>query len=131
MKYGNRSRWKKIVGSPITLVVVVMLLLFLAKGNWNLYKKTEVSAARLTQARLELDTLKDREQVIAGKVQKLSTPEGIEAEIRTKFHGVKAGESVAVIIDDEQSASAKSAFDMATSTLGWWGRLMRKVGVGN
>jgi cell division protein FtsB len=132
MKYGNRSLWKRILASPLTTCAIGILLIVLIRGSWNLYQKTKLSETRLAQARIELEALKQRQSDVAQKVERLSTDEGIEAEIRTKFHAVKAGESVAVIIDESQMANAKSSQEnsQATTTAGWWKRMLHMFGIG-
>jgi cell division protein FtsB len=132
MKYGKQAKkslWKRMRGSAATLVFVAILFVFLARATWNLYSRVDTSAAKLAQAQTELAILKSRESNLARKVGYISTQQGIEAEIRSKFHAVKEGESVAVIIDDKdrtrqnQAAVVGSASTTATTTRSWWRRL--------
>ena len=131
MKYGNRSSfWKKVVASPLTLIVSAVLLAVLAKANWNIYTKASLSNTKLNQAQIELARQQARETELSGKVSDLSTDQGIEAEIRTKYHAVKEGESVAVIIDENKTASVVDAsMTVATTSVSWWGRMLRGLGL--
>jgi len=140
MNYGNRSKLNRIASSPITLVIVIMLFAIVTRAAWTIHEKAVSGAAKLSQAAAELEKLQARQSDLTEKVAYLSTDNGIESEIRTRYRAVKPGESVAVIVDDSQTASADAAdqSDMgqdstssaqATSTapLGWWGRLLRKL----
>ena len=127
MKYGNRSLWQKIIASPLSVIVFAVLLAILARATWNIYNKANLSSAKLTQAQRELLQLQKRDSELLAKVGQLSTDQGIEAEIRTKYHAVKEGESVAVILDDGQTAGAANASSTAV-TMGWWGRFWHFFG---
>jgi len=63
-------------------------------------------------------------------VSRLSTDEGIEAEIRSKYPAVKQGESVAVIIGDSNLDSSSN--DTATSSIqivhtAWWEKVLQMI----
>ncbi|MEN9524373.1 MAG: hypothetical protein RL536_442 [Candidatus Parcubacteria bacterium] len=133
MKYGNSSVWKKVLGSPFSLVLLLVLVYVLGRAVLNIYHKADTSESRLAQAQMELSKLGERKNVLTNKVSQLSTEQGIEAEVRTKFHAVKEGESVAVIIDGLQSVSANSATlssaTVSTNSLSWWQRLLHLFGL--
>lgn len=118
MKYGNRSVWNKIVASPITLVIVLLLLIVLIRATWNIHEKAGISATRLDEVNAELNRLKERQSDLSMKVQYLSTDQGLEAEMRTKYLAVKNGEWVAVIID-KNATTAPSVTQTKTSTSLW------------
>lgn len=134
MKYGNRSLWKRFIASPIALVVAAVLLAILAKAGWNIYEKAQISSDRLEQAQAELAKLRDRQTKLSETVGYLSTERGLENEIRTKYHAIKDGESVAVIVDEskeqsQRAAAAEAASSaQATTTLGWWGKMLHAIG---
>ncbi len=109
------------------MVVAIVLLVILAKATWNISHKAAASAAKLQSAQAELNKLELREAELNSKVAKLSDDQGIEAEIRTKYHAVKEGESVAVIVVEPQTAHVAGGVSgtLATSTLGWWGRFLQ------
>ena len=130
MKYGNyRSQGKRfnIFRSPITLVVAAIVLVVLAKATWSIHQKVLVSATKLTQAQAELNKLQSRQQTLSAEVSRLSTDQGIEAELRTKYRAVKEGESVAVILDDSNAAAIATA--STTEEVGWWHSLWSFFGI--
>ena len=131
MKYGNRSLWRTFISSPISLVVLAIVLFIVARAALNINEKVDTSAAKLAQAEAEYQRLLERQQDLSRRVGYLSTDQGLEAEIRTKYHAVKEGEQVAVMVDGTQAASALQAASgtQATSTPGFWQRLLHRLGL--
>ena len=127
MKYGNRPLWYKIVRSPIMLCIGIVLFVVLAKAAWNIHEKAAVSGARLDQAQHELLKLEERKQDLSGKVAFLSTDQGVESELRTKYLAVKGDESVAVITDAESSTTATSTPIVVQE--GWFTRFLHAIGL--
>lgn len=131
MKYGNYSRTKRkfnLMKSPITLVVAVIIFAVLVKATWSIHQKVLVSNIKLSQAQTELAKLKARDTDLATQVNYLSSDQGIEAELRTKYRAVKDGESVAVIVDDpNQTASMANA--SSTAAVGWWASILNWFGL--
>jgi hypothetical protein len=84
----------------------------------------------LSQAQAELAGLEQQKESLSDSISYLSTPAGMEAELRDKYHAVKAGESVAVIVDDASSSSSSGASSEASSTpsSGWWSGLLNFIG---
>ena len=130
MRYGNRSTWQKLVSSPLSMIAAAILLAVLARAAWNISDKAAASETRLAAAAAELSTLRERQGELQAGVARLSTPEGIEAEIRNKYHATKEGESVAVIVDGSRVAAAAtaSATTSASAERGFWQRLLRLAG---
>jgi cell division protein FtsB len=109
MKYGNSSSWKRFISSPFTLVAVIVLFLFLTKAVWGIREKNTLSVSRLELAQAELTKLESHQRDLAEQIRYLSTEQGIESELRTKYRAIREGESVAVIVDDNQTASVIDA----------------------
>ena len=130
MKYGNRSLWRRFISSPFSVVVLAVVVFILARAVINIQNKVETSATKLEQAQAEYDRLLQRQNDISRRVGYLATDQGVEAEIRTKYHAIKDGEQVAVIVDGPQSANIlqTASGTVATSTPGFWRRLLRTFG---
>ncbi len=109
MKYGNSSSWKRFISSPFTLVAVIILFLFLTKAVWGIREKNTLSVSRLELAQAELTKLESHQRDLAEQIRYLSTEQGIESELRTKYRAIREGESVAVIVDDNQTAAVIDA----------------------
>lgn len=119
LEFQKKKQLRKILYSPIVLLVFSIILVLLLKGVWGVYQKERLSAQNLEQEKGELEKLALREKNLAASLDYLKTDQGIESEIRTKFRVVKEGEKVAVILDNQ----ASSAPVVATTTHGFWYRL--------
>ena len=127
MKYGNRPLWQRIVRSPLMMIVAIVLFVILAKAAWNIHEKAALSGARLEQAHNELLKLQARQQDLSGKVAFLSTDQGVESELRTKYLAVKDDESVAVITDPDVSTT--STITPVVMQEGWFTRFLHALGL--
>lgn len=130
MKYSNRSVWQSFVSSPFSVVALIVVVFVLARASLNINNKVELSAVKLQQAQANLDKLMEHQRDVSRKVEYLSTEQGIEAEIRTKYHAVKDGEQVAVIVDDSKKLnnSQTASTTTATSSSGFFRRILRVFG---
>jgi len=132
VKYGKNSVWKKIIASPFSILVLLVPVFVLGRAVLSMHQKANNSGDKLAQAELELAKLTERQRDISNKVENISTEQGIETEIRTKYHAVKQGESVSVIVDDSQTANASNVSSTSYSTsqdISWWRRILRIFGL--
>ncbi|MEI6304801.1 MAG: hypothetical protein WCP09_02160 [Candidatus Taylorbacteria bacterium] len=130
MKNGKRHNKRKWFSSSILFFGVLIVFIVLARAAFSIYGKAQVSDVKLDQARSELIRLQERQADLSDQVSRLSTDEGVEAEIRTKYKGVRSGESVAVIIgDDVLSTSSASSTVAPTAAVGWFAQLLQKFGL--
>ncbi len=141
MKYGKRSASGRFISSPFTVVGLFIFVILLGRAAWGIHGKAQISAEKLLQAKTELAKLQIKQDELSKDVEYLSTDKGVEAEFRTKYHAVKEGESVAVIVDrDQKTASITlseseqnqlAAVFEASSTprLSWWRRLLQGLGL--
>ena len=138
MKYGKRRLSKRIISSPLPLVVLLIAIVVLTRAAYGIHEKAAASAEKLSQAENELAKEEAHESDLKNKVSSLSTDDGIEAELRTKYRAVKDGESVAVIVDgtpsaggDASSTSLSASADAAAmeASLPWWDKLLNFIGL--
>ncbi len=125
----KRSLMKRVLSSPFSLFVVIMLCGVLAKATWGIGNKATLSGTKLSQARAELANLQARQADLTSQVGRLSTEQGVEAEIRTKFKGVREGESLAVIVNSDVNASSVQASSTPPANVGWFRGLLQKIGL--
>ena len=129
MKYGNRTPFQRLVRSHITLVLASIFFVILAKASWNVHQKAVASSLRLSEAQSELAKLKDRQTDLSSKVDFLSTDQGVESELRTKYLAVHSGESVVVIVGSATSTPKASSSDVVQTGEGWFTRMLHWVGL--
>ena len=100
-EFNRKKSYRKYIYSPLTLFVLFLVLLVLLKAVWGVYSKEQLSAQYLDRERVEFEKIKARQDELAKSVEFLKTEQGVEAEIRT----VKEGESVAVILGNEEATT--------------------------
>lgn len=126
MKYGNRSPWKRFIYSPIGIIIGCIGLFILVRAAWSIHEKAAAAGVRLSEAQAELSSLERQKEALSNSISHLSTPAGIEAALRLKYHAVKQGESVAVIVDDPSASASPLASSSPSSS--WWGRFLDFLG---
>lgn len=109
------------MSSPFVLIIIIIVFIFLARGVWGIRQKVVVSNTKYESIKKELDRLQSRKQDLADRINYLSTDQGIEAELKSRYGAVRNGESVAVIID-QNSQSANALQVSSTSPLGSEGK---------
>ena len=105
-EFKSRRKVKRIIYSPATVVLLVIVIFVLARATWSIYDKYHLSADRLDQAESQLAAIKAQEGDLSQSIAALSTASGTEAAMRTDFRIVKPGESLAVIVDAATTAPA-------------------------
>jgi cell division protein FtsB len=103
--FNRKKSYRRYIYSPFTLFILFFMFLVMLKALWGVYSKERLSAEYLQKQQAELDRLTTRKSELANSVEYLKTDQGVESEIRSKFRVVKEGESVAVIVGDEESTS--------------------------
>ncbi len=97
-KTGNRKYWWRLLHNPFIMILGLAILFFVARAAWNVHKSATTVSLKLSQARSEKERLLMEQKNLSSKIDELSTPGGLESELRMKYRAVKAGESVAVIV---------------------------------
>lgn len=104
VKTRESGKWKKISIFLILLAVSVFLL----NSVNNVYQKKKEADKALARMKEQVLELQNREEYLAGSLERLKTEEGLKFEIRKKLNVAEAGESVAIIVDEEKEASTTS-----------------------
>lgn len=89
----------------IILGILVILSIYSTFGVWQKKRESEYLKSIAEQKLFELQTRHDN---LEQDIQRLNTPEGVEAEIRSKFSVAKKGENMVVIVNDIDSGNASS-----------------------
>lgn len=98
----RKQIFKKVLYSWPSIVVVLIVTFFLAKGSFGLMLKERQSAERVSNLEAEAAAFDTREAELKKSIDKLKTDEGIIEEIRDKFSVTRPGERVAIIVDERQ-----------------------------
>ncbi len=121
VEFNRKKSSKKYLYSPLTLILLCLVLLVLIKALWGVHSKERMSLQYLEREQAELNRVENRKKELAQAVEYLKTDRGVESEIRSKFRVVKEGESVAVIVGDEAAASTSVS---TTTPPGFWKRVI-------
>ncbi len=97
IKTKENGRWKRVA------IFVALLLLFgvLSNSVYKVYQKKKEVEKALAQMQAEKLELENRNNFLEDSLEKLKTKEGVEFEIRKKLNVAEAGESVAIIVEEE------------------------------
>ncbi|MCX6715528.1 MAG: hypothetical protein NT077_00755 [Candidatus Taylorbacteria bacterium] len=127
----NRSHPHAILSSPITLILALIVLIFLARATAKIYTKASDGAIRLDTARSDLARMENKQADLQNRIQSLSTTEGIEASIREKYHAIEPGELVAVIVNTDTATKTNPIESRPDDSAGlsWWQQFLRVIGL--
>lgn len=93
-------------------------------------EKSATAGDRLALSEAAYERLSLRHDSLAAKVDYLSTSEGVESEIRTKFRAVEEGESVAVIVSEPGAkADISSSTSRTVTKRSWWQKIAWMLGM--
>lgn len=105
IKNRENEKWKKIA---ICLALVLVLGLLINSVS-KVYKKKKEAERALVRMENQAAELKERDEFLRDSLEKLSTEEGIEFEIRKKLNVAEVGESVAIIVEEKLATSTPTA----------------------
>ena len=105
LPFQERKRFRKILYSKITLAVLFVALIFVARGAWHVYEKAVIAQTEKEEAARKLAELKQHTLDLEESVVGLKSDRGIEEEIRQKFMVARPGEEVVVVVDDGNKKS--------------------------
>ena len=80
-----------------------------ARAAWAMYGKFTEAAAADAQSKAELQSLEQQEAQMSAAVSSLSTPRGVEAQVRERYGVEKPGEGVIEILQPSATSSAAAA----------------------
>ena len=83
-------------------IILIIILLFLIKPTWNIYKKSSESENNLKRAELELNLLEKRKNELSKNLEDIKSEAGRDEEIRSKLGVAKEGETVVVLVEDKE-----------------------------
>jgi len=116
--FQQKRQFKKIMYSKVSFVIVFILVIFLAKANYNIYQKSKLSSDNYAGVKRDYDGLKARKEMLESEINRLKTDNGIEEEIRSKFNVAKPGETVVVVINNSTST------DTNNQNKGFWSNFL-------
>ncbi|MEK7200921.1 MAG: hypothetical protein AAB672_02220 [Patescibacteria group bacterium] len=100
----KENRWKKMV----IFLALLLVFGFLLNSVRKIYNKKEEAQKVMARMEEEKTKLQEREQFLKDSLDKLATAEGLKFEIRKKLNVAEVGESVAIIVNEEQAPATQN-----------------------
>ena len=114
--FQRKKKLSQIIYSPITLVILLVVVALLGRSTLRVFLKERESAQNLAEAKEELQKLQNKQEDLDQDIKRLSTPEGVEEELRSKYAIKKGDEALVVIVDDKASTTEATS----TAKQSWW-----------
>lgn len=118
--FQHRKKVRRKLYSRNAVIVLGLVTLLIVRGAYGVLKKEHQSALALTDAELQLKTAQANQATLASNVALLHTDAGVEQEIREKYSVVKAGESVAIIVDNDEATTTPIIHKTIWQKIGDW-----------
>lgn len=103
------------VYSRLTVCILVLVVMFMGNGVYNIFVKQRESARVRLEAEKKLEGVRDQKDNLVYEMDKLSSDTGVEEKIRTKFNFVRPGEHVVVIVRETPTTTATTSPGFFTS----------------
>ncbi len=100
-EFEKKRNFRYLRYSYFVTIPLAVVLVFLARGTWNLYLKDREALEDLKSTQLRFEKLKERQKSLTASVEKLSTDSGIESEIRDRLQMAKEGEKEIIIVNSD------------------------------
>lgn len=101
----RRSEIGRTMKSFAWTLAVLLIALVAARGAWGMYGKFVEAAQSDTNAQQQLSTLEAQQAQMSASVESLSSPRGLEAEVRERYGVAKPGEGQIQIIRDASTST--------------------------
>jgi len=98
----RRQKARKRLYSKVTIGFLVIVVILLVRPTWNIYQKSREGKRNVIEARSELATLENRKKELERDLEYIKSEHGRDQEIRSKFGVAKEGETLVVIVRDEE-----------------------------
>lgn len=122
LEFQEKRKFKKFLYCRLTSIFLLILVILILKGVWEVYEKQHYTKDNLTRVASDLQNLKERELMLSSEIQRLKTENGKEQEVREKFGLVRPGEEVIIIVDDldgEEEGAGISGKSFWQKVLDW------------
>lgn len=119
--FQERKKLRKILYSKITLLVLFVACVLVARGAWGVYQKARIADSERNQALKAREELQGRAAELEASLTRLRSDQGVEEELRQKFTVAQPGESVVIVVDETDKTSKNS--DTAKEG-GFWSRVV-------
>ena len=96
----RKKRAREKLTRRVIIVALVVILVGVSRGTWNVFKKNQRANTSRAQQLRELEGLQERRDELAAQVSSLESDRGLEEELRTSFPVAADGEGVVVVTEE-------------------------------
>lgn len=121
--FKKRRLVRSIIYSPLTASALLLATFFVLHAIWNISQTYIQTKKGYEAAHEEFTELRGRKERIEERIDTLSTPRGVEEEIRNKFGFVKKGEGVVIIVEPPIGLGSNLSDDRQGNTMDIFGRI--------
>ena len=118
LDFHQKRKIRSIMYHRITLVALSVLVLIILHSTWVVYKKEQESEEMKNVSLEQVKELRQRNDELTSKIDKLATVSGVEEEIRSKFSVVKDNENMVVVVPDKDSEASTTG-----SKISFWRKI--------
>lgn len=109
LDFQQKTKIRKFFYSRPVVAIILTIALYSIYSTWSIYEKMVESRKRMEKTQIELLALSARGTQLDTAIGELQTQDGKEREIRSKFGQAKSGESMAIIVPDNDSSTTTSS----------------------
>lgn len=122
LDFAQKRKLRGLAYHRVTLVFLGIIVIFFARATWSAMGKERDSRELRDIAQSQTSELSARNGELSEHLLRLETPQGVEAEIRSKFNVAKVSENVVVILEEEATST------VATPPTSLWQRFLHFLG---
>lgn len=100
-EFQTKKDSRRIWHSPLMLFVLLTVLLIFMYNMIGLLEKARETSQKREMVLSQMNSITERQQIEEKNIAKLQTDSGIEETLRDKYHLVKEGEQMVVIVDQD------------------------------
>ncbi len=105
LPFQGRKKFRKILYSKATILVLFVVVIFVARGAWKIHEKATIARTERDQTARALVEIENRTSELQASLALRRTDQGIEEEIRQKFTVARSWEEVVVVVDESDKKS--------------------------
>jgi len=121
-KLHERKKFKKLLFSKVSFVVVLIIVILLIRGVWGAYGKYSHSQKNFKIAENRLQELQEKEKSLQEEITYIKTDVGKKAIIVEKFNVAKEGERVIVVTNVPEELATTSQHKSS-----WWNDFLTTI----
>lgn len=123
LDFQQKRKVRSFMYSRTTLVILFLILVLVVHSTWRVYQKKGVSEDLKNISVQYVEDLRNRNDELKTKIDRLETTSGIEEEIRSRFSVVKDKENMVVVVPNVEEAVSTT-----TKPTSFWRKIINFFG---